>query len=140
MLRIERGENNMVQQWKWLGLILVFALMIAGCSSAAQTQDPATEPVKITLKTNPTVPAVGKTEIVLEIRDQKDQPLIGAKVDVGADHTDMSGMTMGGAATEQGNGKYAITTDFSMSGNWKITVYIRKESLDFKKDIVLKIR
>jgi hypothetical protein len=140
MLRIERGENNMVQQWKWLGLILVFALMIAGCSSAAQTQDPATEPVKITLKTNPTVPAVGKTEIVLEIRDQKDQPLTGAKVDVGADHTDMSGMTMGGTATEQGNGKYAITTDFSMSGNWKITVYIRKESLDFKKDIVLKIR
>jgi hypothetical protein len=140
MLRIEPGENNMVQQWKWLGLILVFALMIAGCSNTAQTQVSATDPVKIILKTNPTVPAVGKTEIVLEIRDQKDQPLTGAKVDVGADHTDMSGMTMGGVATEQGNGKYAITTDFSMSGNWKITVYIRKEGLDFKKDIVLKIR
>lgn len=83
--------------------------------------------------------AVGKAELILEINDLKDQPLTGAKVDVSADHTDMSGMTMGGAATEQADGKYAIKTDFSMSGKWKITVYVRKEGLDFKKDIEVKI-
>lgn len=71
--------------------------------------------------------------------DQKDQPLNGVNVDVSADHTDMSGMTLEGAATEQGNGKYAITADFSMSGSWKITVYVRKEGLDFKKDFELQI-
>jgi hypothetical protein len=40
---------------------------------------------------------------------------------------------------EQEGGKYAITADFSMSGTWKITVYVRKEGLDVKKDFDLKI-
>jgi hypothetical protein len=49
----------------------------------------------------------------------------------------MAGMTMGGAATAQGAGKYAITADFSMSGNWVLTVYVRKDALEYKQDIPL---
>jgi hypothetical protein len=139
MLPIEKGEKMMNKRWKILGIVLVLATLLAGCSSAPQQENAATDPVKITLKTNPPELAVGETELILELKDQKDQPLTGAKVDVSADHTDMSGMTMSGPATEQENGKYAITADFSMSGNWKITVYVRKDDLDFKKDIVLKI-
>lgn len=129
----------MNKHWKWIGMIVIIAVLLAGCSSAVQTQQTATDSVKITLKTNPVSSVVGKNEIVLDIQDNKGQPLTGANVDVSADHTDMSGMTMGGAATEQGNGKYVITADFSMSGTWKITVIVRKESLDFKKDFELKI-
>jgi uncharacterized GH25 family protein len=129
----------MNNQWKWIGMIVIIAVLLAGCSSAVQTQQTATDSVKITFMTNPAPSVVGKNEIVLEVQDNKGQPLTGANVDVSADHTDMSGMTMGGAATEQGNGKYAITADFSMSGTWKITVIVQKESLDFKKDFELKI-
>ena len=129
----------MYSRWKWIGIILVIAALLAGCSSPAKPQDSAADPVKITLTTNPPTPAAGKLELVLELKDLSGQPVTGAKVDVSADHTDMSGMSMGGAATEQGNGKYAITADFSMSGNWKVTVYVRKDNLDFKKEIVLKI-
>ncbi len=125
--------------WKWIGIILIVSALLAGCSSAGQTQGTAIDPVKITLKTNPTVPIPGKLELLLDLRDQKDQPLTGAKVDVNADHTDMMGMSMGGPATEQGNGKYAISANFSMAGTWKITVYVRKEGLDFQKDLELKI-
>ena len=64
---------------------------------------------------------------------------MGAKVDISADHTDMSGMSMNGLATEQENGEYAITADFSMSGTWKIIVSVQKESLDFKKDFQMTI-
>lgn len=124
---------------KWIAILLVFAALLAGCSNVEKTQDPAADPVKITLTTNPVAPVAGKIEMVLEVKDLSGQPVTGARVDVSADHTDMSGMSMGGAATEQGNGKYAITADFSMSGNWKITVYVRKDSLDFKKDLALKI-
>lgn len=130
----------MHQKWKWIVIMFVFTALLAGCSNAAQPQSSGEDPVKITLKTNPQSLIVGKAELVLEIKDLKDQPFPGAKVDVSADHTDMSGMTMSGVATDQGNGKYAITTDFSMSGNWKVIVYVRKESLDFKKDFELKIR
>ena len=32
------------------------------------------------------------------------------------------------------------TRNFSMSGNWKMTVYVRKDSLDYQEDIDLKIQ
>ena len=95
--------------------------------------------MKFTLETTPAPPVTGKNEIILKLQDQDGQPLTGATVDVSADHTDMTGMTMSGPATEQEDGKYAITADFSMSGTWKITVYVRKEGLDVKKDFDLKI-
>ena len=123
----------------WIGMLIIVAALLAGCSSASQTQDQSTEPVKFTLETTPAPPVTGKNEIILKLEDQDGQPLTGATVDVSADHTDMTGMTMSGPATEQEGGKYAITADFSMSGTWKITVYVRKEGLDVKKDFDLKI-
>jgi hypothetical protein len=61
-------------------------------------------------------------------------------VDVSAEHPAMSGMGMSGLATEQGGGKYAIKANFSDSGNWKITVFIRKDSLDVKQELPLEIK
>lgn len=52
----------------------------------------------------------------------------------------MSGMTMSGLATEQSSGIYAIDANFSMSGNWMLTVYVRKKGLDYKEDIDLKVQ
>jgi uncharacterized GH25 family protein len=121
----------------WVGLIFILASLLAGCSGAVQTQEAVSDPVNFTIETNPDPPATGKTEIVLKLQDQEGKPLNGATVDVSADHTDMTGMTMSGLATEQEDGKYAITADFSMSGTWKITAYIRKDDLDVKKDFEL---
>lgn len=122
-----------------LGMIMILAALLAGCSGSAQTHETANDPVKFALETNPNPPVAGKIEVILKLQDQQGQPLTGATVDVSADHTDMTGMTMSGPATEQEEGKYAITADFSMSGTWKITVYVRKEGLDVKKDFELKI-
>ncbi|PKO16621.1 MAG: hypothetical protein CVU39_07300 [Chloroflexi bacterium HGW-Chloroflexi-10] len=127
----------MYKNWKWIGPILVVAILLVGCSGTTQTQETSSDPLKIILVTDPVTPVVGNNELILEIQDEKGQPLSGAQVEVSADHTDMSGMTMTGPASEQENGKYAIDADFSMSGNWKITVYVRKESVDFKKDFKL---
>ena len=118
-------------------VILILATLVAGC--AAQTKKEAIGQVNFTLGTNPDPPITGKNEIILNLQDKDGKPLIGATVDVSADHTDMSGMTMNGSATEQEDGKYAITADFSMSGTWKITAYVRKDGLDVRKDFELKI-
>lgn len=118
-------------------LILILAALLAGC--AAQTQEETTASVKFNLQTNPSPPVTGKNEIILMLHDQDGKPLTGATVDVSADHTEMTGMTMSGPATEQEDGKYAITADFNMSGTWKITAYVRKDGLDVKKDFELKI-
>ena len=126
---------------------LLFALLVAGlsillvaCGSSQLTQTvPAVAPVTITLVTNPTPPVTGDVTIQFTVVDAKGQPVTGADFDVIADHIDMSGMTMHGKATEQSDGVYAITANFSMSGNWKLTVQVKKDGLDFKQDIALKI-
>ena len=117
--------------------ILILSVLLSACSNVATPKKLLAETVNITLNTNPISPVVGNNEIILDIQDTNGQPLTGAKVEISADHTDMSGMIMNGLATEQGTGKYAITADFSMSGTWKITVTVQKDNLDFKKDFVL---
>lgn len=129
----------MQESWKWIVVILTLSAVLAGCGSVAQPQTTSADLVTISLKTNPASPTAGQNELIFILEDQKGQPVTGANLKVSADHTNMSGMTMSGPATEQGNGQYAITTDFSMSGNWKITVTVRKEDLEIKKDFALQI-
>ena len=88
----------------------------------------------------PDPPVVGDVLLYFNVVDDQGQPVTGAEVNVMADHTDMSGMTMQGNATDQGKGIYAITTNFSMAGQWKITVQIKNEALDYKQDIDLNIQ
>ena len=124
-----------------LGLLLGLSLALAACGGASQpaaTQTPA--PVQITLSTDPNPPSMGPVEIVFTVLDAQGQPVSSADVDVIASHTEMGGMTMHGKATDQGNGKYAITANYSMSGKWLVTVQVKKEDLDFKQDIDLQVQ
>lgn len=122
-------------------LVVGMSIFLAACGgTATQTPSETAAPATITLNTNPNPPMAGDVELLFTVVDDKGQPVSGADFDVIADHTDMSGMTMHGKATDQGNGNYAITTNFSMVGNWMLTVQVRKEALDFKQDINLEIK
>ena len=120
--------------------LLFAALLIAACSSQASPSDSSdNKPVNIQVESDPNPAVVGDITFTLHITDETGAPLEGARVDVSVDHSDMTGMTMSGPASEQEAGNYAITADFSMSGNWKMTVYVRKDSLDYKEDFDLKM-
>ncbi len=122
-------------------LAVGMSIFLAACGSAATQSPTATAaPATITLNTNPNPPTAGEVELVFSVVDDKGQPVSGADFDVIADHTDMNGMTMHGKATDQGNGNYAIVTNFSMAGNWKLTIQVRKEALNFRQDIDLEIK
>ena len=125
----------------FISMVFVWSVLLAACGGAATPADtiPA-KPVNITVSTNPNPVVAGDAELVFTITDADANPIEGATVDVSADHTDMTGMNMNGAATDQGGGKYAINANFSMSGNWKITVYVRKDGLDYKEDIDFKVQ
>jgi hypothetical protein len=108
--------------------LLTIVLTACGRVESSANQDTAKIDVKIETKPDPAV--VGDVELILTITDLDGKPIEDARVDVSVDHIDMSGMTMDGPASEQGDGKFAIKADFSMSGNWEITVYVRKGDLD----------
>ena len=125
----------------FISVFVLLSILLAACGGAATPTDtPSAKPVNIAVSTNPNPAMMGDMELVFTITDEHGNPIEGATVDVSADHTDMTGMNMGGAAAEQGGGKYAINANFSMSGNWKLTVYVRKDGLDYREDIDFKVQ
>lgn len=120
-------------------VMLIVATLLAACGSAA-TPAASSKPVNIKVETNPNPAAMGDIELLFTITDANAAPIEGATVDVAADHTDMAGMNMNGTATEQSAGKYSIKANFSMSGNWKLKVYVRKEGLDYSEEITLPVQ
>ena len=126
-----------------VNVIVLLAVFVAACgsgSTATSSPQASGKPVNIKVDTNPKPAAMGDIELLLNITDASGNPIEGATVDVTATHTDMTGMDMSGAATEQGAGKYAINANFSMSGNWKLKVYVRKEGLDYSEEIDLPVQ
>lgn len=125
----------------FIGLLVVLSILLVACGGAATSEPAGTgRPVNIKVESNPSPAMMGDTELIFAITDQNGKAIEGASVDVAADHTDMSGMGMTGAATDQGNGKYSIKANFSMSGTWKLTVTVRKDNLDYKEDIEFKVQ
>lgn len=128
----------------FIGMLILASVLLAACGSAstpaANNDGASSQQVNIAVSTNPSPAMMGDMELVLTITDASGNPIEGAKVDISADHIDMMGMGMSGPATDQGGGRYSINANFSMSGNWILKVYVRKEGLDYKEDIDFKIQ
>ena len=125
----------------FFSVMVLISVLLAACGGAAKPADTTShKPVNIVLSTNPNPAAVGDVEIMFTITDANGNPIEGAKVDVNAEHPAMAGLGMSGQATDQGGGIYSIKANFSDSGDWKLTVYVRKDGLDYKEDIELKIQ
>lgn len=125
----------------FISVFLALPLLLAACGSAATSvPEDSNKPVSIQFESKPSPVSVGDAELIFTLTDGSGNPIEGATVDVSADHIDMTGMGMSGAATDQGSGKYSINANFSMSGNWKLTLYVRNPAgLDYKEDIALKV-
>ena len=122
-----------------LAVILIGVLALSACGGSAGSAAPTPGP-QIALTTNPDPPVMGKVELIIDVKDAQGRPLDGANVLVLASHASMSGMDQQRQAAAQGNGRYAITVEFKgMSGEWLITVQVRKGDLylaqDFRIDV-----
>lgn len=130
-----------MRKFIFISLLVALSVLLAACGSVETPVDTtSSKQVTIKVDTNPSPAMTGDIELMFTITDASGAPIEGAKVDISADHTDMMGMGMSGAATDQGGGQYSIKAGFSMSGNWKLTVYVRKDALDYKEEIELPIQ
>lgn len=119
----------------FVSMLVILAVVLAACGSSTV---PAAAPLSavqgsVKVETNPSPAVVGDVELILTITDANGNLLEGATVKVSADHPSMAGMGMSGLATEQGGGKYSIKANFSDPGDWKLSVQVTKDSLDFKE-------
>ena len=120
----------------FISVLVLISVLLTACGGAANsTATNSAKPVNIKVESNPNPAMVGDAELVFTITDADGNPIEGANVDVSAEHTDMTGMGLSGPATDQGGGKYAINANFQHTGNWNLTVYVRKDGLDYKEDI-----
>lgn len=125
----------------FIGTLVIISTLLAACGGAATPAETiSSKPVNIKVETNPSPAMMGDTELILDITDADGKPVEGATVDISVEHTDMSGMDMNGTATDQGSGRYSIKANFNMSGTWKLTVYVRKDGLDYKEEIELPVQ
>jgi len=130
-----------MRKFMLINLIVALSVVLAACGSTAMPADTSSSgQVNIKLETNPTPAVKGDIELIFTITDASGASIEGAKVDVNAEHPSMAGMGMSGQATEQGGGKYSIKANFSDSGDWVLTIYVRKGELDYKEEIELPIQ
>lgn len=130
-----------MRKFMLINLIVALSVVLAACGSPATPADTtSSKQVNIKLETNPAPAVKGDIELIFTITDASGAPIEGAKVDVAAEHPSMAGMGMSGQATEQGGGKYSIKANFSDSGDWVLTIYVRKGELDYKEEIELPVQ
>ncbi len=123
--------------------LTVFALLLfllVACGGNGENGVETTDSVNITLATNPANPQSGQVELVATVKDGQGQPINNVEVYIFANHTGMGGMDMQGQATNQGEGRYAITAGFSMTGSWKVTVQVNQDKEIITKGFDLEIK
>jgi len=122
-------------------VLVILSAVLAACGDAATPADTSSSgQVNIKLETNPNPAVKGDIELIFTLTDDSGATIEGAKVDVAAEHPAMAGMGMSGQATDLGGGKYSIKANFSDSGDWVLTIYVREGELDYKEDIDLPIQ
>ena len=80
--------------------------------------------VQVTAKLGAGGAAVGDNKVQLTILDAAGKPVTGAKVTATVEMTSMDMGVTNPTVKEVGNGVYATTANFGMSGPWKITVRV----------------
>ncbi len=123
-----------------LMLVLISALAVGACGGSTGAATPMPGP-QIILTTNPNPPVMGPVELIIDAKDAQGQPLDGPNVLVLTSHTSMSGMDQRGQAAAQGNGQYTLAVELSgMSGEWLITVQVRKDDLNLAQDFRIEVK
>ena len=106
-----------------LSVLMIFAF--SGTQSVAPAK-PSSGDFVVTLTTNPNTPAVGDVTFTAEVRDKNGREVNDAEVKISANHTTMTHTGMAGTATAQGNGRYAVKGNVSMSGAWRAQVEVNR--------------
>ena len=112
-----------LRQMLW---VIVGILLMAACANqpALVTQSAQVDGITISIEHPPSAVLLQSYDLIIALKDANQQPIDGA--DVALDLV-MPAMSMGAnkpVAAPIGQGRYRITTAYTMEGDWIITVFV----------------
>lgn len=116
-------------------LLSVTVAGLAGCGTAAPSPAPITgsaptagdsAALQVSLSIFPDPPAAGPATFTVDVHDALGNPVDGAEVSMAAKHATMMHGGPGGTLSNQGGGKYSGEGNFSMTGQWEVTITAAK--------------
>lgn len=110
-----------------LAFVLVLVSLLASCRQSQLTSSSTPTPldpkdvVEIALDTsNPFT--VGQTTLTVLLSNGENQPIIGAQIEVRGDMNHAGMIPAQGTSISGGNGSYTVPFNWSMSGEWIVTI------------------
>lgn len=105
----------------WLAALLVALTLVSGCQRVSR-QETAAPPVQIELIAPLFAPASGPAMLHVELRDEAGHPIEDARVSVRGDMTHAGMIPVLGQAVRVRDGVYDIPFEWTMGGDWVLTV------------------
>jgi hypothetical protein len=140
---IPRGTPMQTRFILRLLMLLTLVLVAAGCRNSAQENINTTSSgdYTISLEVEPDPPAVGMATLVVEVTDANGQPVANAeRVAVRGDMNHAGMVPVFGVAEEAANGIYRVPFEWTMGGEWILSVTVEMpDGEEFKQDIELAV-
>ena len=120
------GQAHTGRRWTLLTslacLLMAFSLLASGCSRRTTTTDQAPDLRLDIVEFRPDPPAVGQATLLVRLSDQQGRPIEGATLSLRGDMTHAGMEPVLEDAEEVGEGLYRVTFEWTMAGDWVITV------------------
>jgi len=104
------------------GFFVALTLLACGCSRRTTTTDQAPHLRLDIVELRPDPPAVGQATLLVRLSDQEGRPIEGATMSLRADMTHAGMAPVLEDAEEVGEGLYRVSFEWTMAGDWVITV------------------
>ncbi|MFA9489910.1 MAG: FixH family protein [Anaerolineales bacterium] len=101
--------------------LIIGAVFLPACARASQGEETAAD-VNIELTVDPSPATIGEATLYFELRDAQGQRIEGASLSAKGDMSHAGMMPVLGDSEEIGDGKYSIPFEWTMAGDWILTV------------------
>lgn len=105
-----------------VGLALTAAGLLAACGRIQAGQSQETAGIRIDLAVEPSAPAAGPARLTVTLTGPDGQPIPNATVEVEGNMTHAGMVPVFGQATGGNNGRYVVPFEWTMGGDWLVTV------------------
>lgn len=108
-----------------LTLLISLALLLIGCTRLSQSSREQTD-IRAQIQVEPDPPRVGNALLTIELWDAQGSAIEGAQVSVRGDMTHAGMVPEFGEAVEVAAGMYQAPLEWTMAGDWQLTLIIDK--------------